>query len=605
MIMSRWKNISFQTKLLLVFFLLSIIPALLIGTTAYQRSSDMLHNQTEQDLEVILAQLNTTIERQINDFDRFSVLPYFMPDIFSYLNKPYFSKEQWGTAEINAQRTMARLMSAYPSINSSIDGLMLYGMNGTINGYRASLESAINIDVNMKDDPWYKEVLAQQGGFVITGVNEIQQFTGSPFKAIVGARLLMDDNYRPLAVIAIFISPDFIQKIVHSLQLHNVQVTVLDSSRNLIYATDPNLAERIRSIGADQKKGVWEIDVSKDNARVTFSGVSLKSDYLGWKIYMGVNSEEMLKGSRSIRNFTIVIIIILVFVAASVSWLLARGISKPIYRLIRSMREVERGEFSIPSSIVREDEIGQLQSSYGRMVNRLDELVSSIEEKERQKRNAELYALRARIQPHFLYNTLNSIRMLAILQHSTHIAKLIQSLSKLLHANMKLDSELVPLQDEIRLQKHYASLMDLRYTHVFEIEWDIPEQVQNAAVPPMLLQPLIENAIFHGAKGLERKLNIVVQARLEAGTTDTLIIEISDNGIGFPDRALEMLYDQTNDSDSKNIGLRNVRDRIRLRFGEDYGLTLERLEGHTRIILKMPYRIMEKEAHTNVEFTGG
>ncbi|TDG00754.1 sensor histidine kinase [Paenibacillus piri] len=588
--MSRWTNISFQTKLLLVFFLLSSIPAMLIGTTAYQRSSEMLNNQTGQDLDVILAQLNTSIERQINDFDRFSMLPYYMPDIFSFLNKPFVSKDQWGTAEINAQKTMVRLMSAYPSINSSIGGLMIYGMNGTTNGYRASLESSIDLSVNMKNDSWYREVLDQQGGFVITGVNEIRQFTGPPFNAIVGSRLLMDDNHRPLAVIAIFISSDFIQKIVQSLELRNVQVTVLDRERNLIYDTDPLLTERLRQIGTDIKKGAWEADIAADSGKVNYSGVSLKSDYLGWKIYMGVNSDELLKGSRSIRNFTIVIIIVLAFVAAAVSWLLARGLSKPIYRLIRSMREVERGKFSAPAAIVREDEIGQLEKSYVRMVHRLDELIYSIEEKERQKRNAELYALRARIQPHFLYNTLNSIRMLAILQQSPQIAKLIQSLNKLLHANMKLDSELVTLQDEIRLLKDYATLMDLRYTNVFEIEWRIPEQVMNAAVPPMLLQPLLENAIFHGAKGLERKLIITVEAGLEDGGR-TLSIVVADNGAGFSDEAWDKLQEPADDSEhTANIGLRNVRDRIQLRFGHDYGLTVDRDAGLTRIRLRMPYR---------------
>lgn len=598
--MSRWKNIRYQTKLVFIFILLSSIPVLLIGTMAYQKSSDMLHNQTEQDLNVILAQLNTSIERQIKDFDRFSMLPYYLPNIFSFLNKPFVSPENWGTAEINAQKTMVRLMSAYPSINTSINGLMVYGMNGTTNGYRVSGNPTINPVENVKEDNWYKKVLAQQGGFVITGVNDVRQFTGEPFKSIIGSRLLMDDNYHPLAVIAIFISPEFIPKFVRSLELPNVQVTVLDRERNLIYASDVKLAEQLRSIGLDNKKGKWETVVSEDSGRRTFSGVFLQSDYLGWKIYMGVNRDEMLKGSRSIRNFTIVIVIAVGFVAAVVSLLLARGLSKPISRLIRAMREVERGKFSVPVSLEREDEIGRLESSYGRMVHRLDELIQSIEEKERQKRNAELYALRARIQPHFLYNTLNSIRMLAILQQSSQIAKLIQSLNKLLHANMKLDSELVSLEDEIRLLKNYASLMDLRYTNVFEIEWQIPERVENASIPPMLLQPLLENAIFHGAKGLERKLHIVVAAWLE-DESRKLIIEIRDDGAGFQAGVLDF---NDSDADSSHIGLRNVQDRIRLRFGHEYGLTAQRIEGITHVIVEMPYKAMEMERDRHVESAG-
>ncbi|HTG67725.1 MAG TPA: sensor histidine kinase [Candidatus Udaeobacter sp.] len=592
--MSYWKNIRFQTKLFALFILLSSIPTLLLGAVAYQKSSEMFQDQMEQDLNVILAQLNTSIERQISDFDRFTMLPYYLPDIFSFLNKPYVSSEQWGSEEIEAQRTMARLMSAYPSINSSINGLMIFGMNGSINGYRISGNPSINLKENVKGDKWYKEVIANQGGFVITGVKEVKQFKGDPFKAIIGSRLLMDEDYHPLAVMAIFISPNFIPKIVRSLELPTVQVTVLDRDRNLIYASDPKLAEQLGSTIKDQRKGSWEIQASPDRGGTKYSGVFLQSDYLGWKIYMGVNQDEMLKGSRSIRNFTIIIVVALFFLAAAVSWLLARGLSKPIYRLIRSMRAVEKGDFSIPAAQEREDEIGRLESSYGRMVYRMGELILSIEEKERQKRHAELYALRARIQPHFLYNTLNSIRMLAILQQSTQIAKLIQSLNKLLHANMKLDSELVSLEDEIRMLKDYTNLMDLRYTNVFEVEWKIPETVQNASVPPMLLQPILENAIFHGANGLERKLNIAVSASL-TGDNRILIIEIRDDGAGFRDGMLALQGDNEEDANSSHIGLRNVRDRIRLRFGEEYGLSAKRDEGQTFVILKMPYKPMEKE----------
>ena len=588
--MARWKNTRFRTKLFLFFILLSTIPSLFIGTTAYRKSAEMLENQTRQDLNVILGQVNTAIERQIGDFDRFTMLPYFLPDFFSFLNKPYVSEDQWGTAEIRAQATMARLMSAYPSINTSIKGLMIYGMNGAVNGYRMNGPSAINPDERVKESDWYREVLEQKGGFVTTGVEEIRQFKGGSFKAIIGSRLLRDENFDELAVIAIFISPDFIPKIVRSLELPGVQVTVLDRERRLVYASDPLLAEKLGTVGEGEAKGSWEQTIFLPDGERTYGGMFKQSDYLGWKIYMGVDRDEMLAGSRSIRNFTLVVVVGLVFAGAGVSWLLARSLSKPLYRLIRSMREVEKGKFSVPVSFEREDEIGRLESSYGRMVLRLDEMVHSIEEKERQKRHAELYALRARIQPHFLYNTLNSIRMLAILQQSPRIAKLIHSLNKLLHANMKLDSELVTLEEEIRLLRDYAELMDLRYTNVFEIEWNVEEAVLATAVPPMLLQPLLENAIFHGAKGLERKLSIAVSARL-AGRS--VAIEIRDDGIGFSKEAMAKLNDRNEGEGSSHIGLSNVRERIRLRFGDEFGLRVESGGGATSVVLFVPFKTKE------------
>ncbi|GGG07404.1 histidine kinase [Paenibacillus albidus] len=600
--MRGWSNIRFQTKLFVVFILLSSVPALLIGTTAYHKSSEMLQDRTEQDLSVILTQLNTSIERQISDFDRFTMIPYYLPDIFSFLNQPYLSKDQWGSQEINAQKTMARLMSAYPSINSSINGLVVYGMNGTSNAYRLSGNSVMNPNLRFVDNPWYDEVIAKNGGFTITGVQEINQFNTDSFQAIVGARLLMDEEYQPLAVMAIYISPNFIPKIVRSLELSTVQVAVFDRDQRVIYSSEPALTDKLKSFGQGQTKGGWETEASSDTRQIGYNGVFLESDYLGWKTYLGVDREELLAGSRSIRRFTLFIIVALVFITAAASWLLARSLSKPIYRLIRSMRDVEKGKFAVTVPVGRGDEIGRLEGSYGRMVTRLDELVHSIEEKERQKRHAELYALRARIQPHFLYNTLNSIRMLAILQQSPHIAKLIQALNKLLQANMKLDSELVSLQEELQMLRDYVSLMDLRYTNVFTVDWKVPEEFLHLPIPPMLLQPLLENAIFHGAKGLDRNLHITVTA-MPGQDQRALILEIIDDGAGFPPGVINL--DNAPDApDSSQIGLRNVRDRIRLRFGEEYGLEMLRIDNLTIMRVSIPLMSMQLGGDSHVESTG-
>ncbi|WP_338553612.1 sensor histidine kinase [Paenibacillus sp. KS-LC4] len=601
--MRRWRNARYQTKLLILFFLLSCIPAFIIGAVGSTKSSSTLEAQTTQDLKVILAQFNASIERQISDFDRFSMLPYFMPEVFAFLNKPAISPEQWGTEEINAQKTMARLMSAYPSINSSIKGLMVYGMNGSINGYRIDGDSPLNGAYDAKDEDWYKEVMAGKGHFTVTGIQNIQQFKSNSFEAIIGARLLMDEDYKPLAVTAMFISPRFISNLVRSLELPNAQVTVVDRDGNLIYASNRMLAAELQKHTSQNKQqDEWEISIDEQAGSKTFSGVSLKSNYLEWQIYMGVDKDAMLQSSRSIQSFTLFIIIFVAVLAAVASLLIARGFSQPISRLISSMRKVEKGQFFTPEAHGRSDEIGQLESSYGRMVIRLEELIQSIEEKERQKRHAELYALRARIQPHFLYNTLNSIRMLAVLQQSGQIAKLIQSLNKLLHANMKLDSELVTFEEEIRLLRDYATLMDLRYTNVFEMEWLIPPELNQAAIPPMLLQPLLENAIFHGAKGLERKLHITLAARLDSKDSRLLVIELRDDGSGFDSHALELLKRPQSDTGAQNIGLRNVQDRIRLRFGEEYGLFFERTDTQTIVTVRMPYRILEKEEIADVEF---
>ncbi|MHA6531148.1 cache domain-containing sensor histidine kinase [Paenibacillus sp. BAC0078] len=585
----KWRKLSYNRKLFITFLLIGSLPVLLLGTIAYKKSSRTLQAQTEQDLQVIAGQLNSAIEKQISDFDRFSILPYYMPEAFKLLSQPYVPEDEWGSAELNSQKQLVRLMSAYPSINTSIKGMVLYGMNGAISAYRTSASSTVNRAYDASGESWYKAALEQKGGFVVSGVHEIKQFDGKSFQAVTGARLLLDDNMRPLALIALHISPDFIEKIIRSSQLHNSVVTVVDADNHLVYTSDSQIAEPLLGQLTQKKpQSIWMTEGTGTDGKVVYRGVMKQSKYLGWTIYLGKNQNELLRDSRSIRQYTFIIAVILVFAAAAVAWLMARSLSGPILQLIRSMRSVEQGKFEGVEPPLRQDEIGQLHLSYSRMVKRLDSLVKSIAEKERQKRKAELYALTLRIQPHFLYNTLNSIRMLAILQQSHQIGRLIHSLNRLLQSYMKIEDELMPLSEEIALLQTYAELMDLRYTNTFAVEWEIPEELRGAGIPPMLLQPVLENAIFHASKGLNRILQIQIRASLD-GSGSTLQIEVCDDGTGIPeDQIIRLLNDRKQDGTS-SIGLNNVNDRVRLRFGADYGLQLNRLQQGTAVTITLPY----------------
>lgn len=589
-----WRRMKYKTKLNISLVLLSCIPAVLIGAIAYQQSYNTLVSQTEKDFQIIVSQLNASIERQISDFDSFTMLPYYLPNIFSYLNQPSLSTEMWGTEELEAQRTITRLMSAYPSIHSSISGLIIYGMNGTVSGYRMDGDEKLNLEHSVETEGWYQTAIKREGGFIITGVEQIHSFRGKPFEAIIGARMLRDEDFKPLAVIEIMISPRFIPNIVKSLNLQDVQITVIDQNGEPIYTSDQALAEQLRQMNTADASGAWELNMSTESGKVVYMGNYEQSEYLGWTVYMGVNKHEMLASSRYIRNLTFIMIAFISVLSGIVSWFLARGLSKPIYRLIRSMRDVEKGVFAPPLIQKRSDEIGQLEESYIRMIHRLNELVRSIEEKESQKRHAELYAQRARIQPHFLYNTLNSIRMLAILHQDQQIAKLLQSLSKLLQANLKFDSELISLKDEIALLEAYSQLMDLRYTNVFEVEWKLDERALQASIPPMLLQVLMENAIFHGAKGLERLLHITVEVQF--ASPYTLYIHLYDNGVGLDAAAINWLLSSPAAANgTKRIGLCNVRDRVQLCFGKDYGLYASCKDGITCMTVHIPFIMHARE----------
>lgn len=589
-----WNRLSYMEKLFLLFAAIGSIPALIIGMNAYRMSAQMLEAQGERDLQVIANQLMGSIERQISDFDRFTLLPYFTPETFEFLKTP-LPAEDWDYAQVNAQKKLLRLMSAYPSIHASIRGMVLYDMNGRGSGYRISGISQIDEDLSVFQEPWYLEALNGKGRFVVTGLHEVRHFSQDSFMAITGARTIVDDKLNPLAVLAIHISPEFIGKIVKATELQDAYIAVTDAVGRPVYLSGEASEDDLPELTAQSDHGKWELET------INYSGVTEHSDYLGWTLHLGQDRDELFHGIYAFRRFTFVTAVALVLAAAFVSFWLAKGLSTPIRRLIRVMREVELGNFTAPAILKQKDEIGQLYLNFSRMVKRLEEMVQSIAEKERQKRHAELYAQRARIQPHFLYNTLNSIRMLAILQQNNQIAKLIQSLNKLLRAIIRYNDDLVPLREEIELLRSYAELMELRYTNLFVIRWHIPEEVMNASTPPMLLQPVLENAIFHASNGLNRELRITVSAHL--GSDRVLNIEVADDGIGMTDAQMASLLDDRNED--SHVGLRNVNERIRLRFGMPYGVSLARPAGPgTCVRIRMPYQPIVQGRDSHVEPDG-
>jgi len=616
-----WNNLSYQTKLLCTIYLLCIIPTTCVGLIAYRQSVDSLEKRVNEDLQVIIGQFNNTLEKQVQDFERYSMLPYSTEEIFEIIASPFAPRDQWGYRELSNQQRLIQLISTYPSVNSMIEGMLFYGTNGSIYGYRTSGDKSINPDYKPFEESWYKQAIEREGGLVISGLRDEAQFNGEPFKTITIARQLIDRDYEPAAVVAVDIKPAFIQKTVRSLSFKNVHVTVAGPD-GYVYSSDPEITEKLlesrdgpeakRSAGGGVSKYAeasgtrsvvstasreFRLQSTVGGDSRAWNGVSKYNDYTGWTTYLLVDRAELLEESAAIKNLTFLVVLVVLVGAALISWLLARGLSRPIRIMIRSMSKVEKGNFEAKAILPyeRKDELGQLQYRYNRMVAHLDELVSSIEESEKQKRLAELYAHRARINPHFLYNTLNSIRMLAMLQQSNHIARLLQSLSKLLHSNMKMVQELVLLKDEIELLKEYSLLMELRYTNRFVVRWAVEERALNAKVPVMLLQPLLENAIFHGPRSMEQQLEIAVTAEL---TDDgrQLRIAVEDDGKGIEADKLKELNASAGDGEM-SIGVRNVRDRIRLRYGLPYGVTVESEPGAwTRTTLLLPYQPGEENA---------
>jgi two-component system sensor histidine kinase YesM len=257
--------------------------------------------------------------------------------------------------------------------------------------------------------------------------------------------------------------------------------------------------------------------------------------------------------------------------------------------MIKKMKEVENGNLDISINVRRRDEIGQLGVSFNNMIYDIKYLISKLVEEERNKKEIELEALHAQINPHFLYNTLNTIKWMAKMQGARNISSTVTALIKLLRVSINLSNEKVTLEEEIEYVKNYVLIQKMRFNEQFEVNYNTDEDCLKCTIPKLILQPIVENSIIYGSgEDGAHRLNICISAQREG---ENLIIRIVDNGPGIEDEVLKRIFKaEKNVNKFSVVGLHNVNERIKHYYGEAYGITISTGIGKgTSVGINLPF----------------
>jgi two-component system sensor histidine kinase YesM len=277
--------------------------------------------------------------------------------------------------------------------------------------------------------------------------------------------------------------------------------------------------------------------------------------------------------------------------ALYISIYLSKKYTTPITSMQDSMKHVEDGDLHVHLEPVGEDEFADLAKSFNHMVKRIRALINVVYEKQVQLRKSEYKALEAQINPHFLYNSLDSIIWLLKMGQSNDAIIMLNNLVILFRIALSKGNELISIQKEIQHIESYLIIQSMRYSKKFDYRLDVPEKFTKYKTLKLLLQPLVENAIYHGLSEDKPKLTIEVDVM---GIYDRIIFVVKDNGAGIPPKKLDKLKDilqddDMSDNDSDSYGLRNVNGRIKAYFGSEYGLTVDSVLGEgTTIFVSIP-----------------
>ena len=450
---------------------------------------------------------------------------------------------------------------------------------------QAWYKNAITSNRSVLTSSHVQHVIRGERPWVITVSRGVRNFTGSGNREGV---VFIDLNYSAISELCD-------QNSIGS----KGYVFLLDQDGNVVYhPQQQQLYNELQTENIDLVMNTDKetlMDGSGDNARIyTIS----RSEKTGWTVVGCTNVAELLKDSKKARSIYVLVAAILVVVALVLSNFIARNITRPLQQLRDSMARVQEGDFGAAEvEVTSRNEVGSLTRSFNVMTSRIQELMKQNIYEQQQKRKSELKALQSQINPHFLYNTLDSIIWMAEGKKNEEVVVMTASLARLLRQSISNEEEQVSIGQEVEYARSYLTIQKMRYKDKLEFQIQVDAQIMRVPIIKLVLQPLIENAIYHGLKYKEGKGLLIVRGYREG---ENAVLQIKDNGAGMDEQTLSHIFEKHKvNYRSNGVGVYNVQKRLQLYYGMDYGITYSSKQGEgttASIVIPMNVIPMKQEA---------
>lgn len=465
--------------------------------------------------------------------------------------------------------------------------IVIQGEDGFV--YSSYKEGSYDFE-SLKTQLWYKKSYDEQGdmSFVSYKNNFIckEEKAGYVFG---GFSKIKDASGNVLGSILVSVDENVLESLYAGFETDG-NVYIFDKKGNVVSSRDKSILGK-NMIGVENFRKLYgngSSHIIKKLGKYYFLSNCYDSQ-TGWTIVEEIPCEIMFSVLINMTGYLAVSMVVFLLTAAFVSYGQAKRISYPIANLCKSMQRVSSGEFICVQEEKACNEVLALEKNFNNMSEKIKVLLEDIKNNEKEKRKSEINFLRAQINPHFLYNTLFSIQCMAELNKNEQAVKMIKAFIALLRKTLSTDRDLIPLVEELENTKSYIELERIRYPNIMDYEIEVSTELEACHVPALILQPIVENAIFHGLEAKASGGLIVVEVfKYE----DDLLINISDDGKGMDSRRLKEVrarIDLDEDEAKKSIGLINVSGRIKINFGKEYGLTIDSKEDvGTCVSIRLP-----------------
>ncbi|WP_017810749.1 cache domain-containing sensor histidine kinase [Clostridium saccharoperbutylacetonicum] len=582
MIEKYFKIKTIKNRFLAVMIILIIFPIPLIGIISFINSSNMIENNHKASY---LLNLQKSSELMDNNLKNTTNIMRSITSNENLRNELKSSNEVTEATDnyfpIQSVNVFSRIFREYTIDTTYIDSICLYDNDGRLYYFGTKFSGATVLKNNpydkIKEKNWYKEAIKANGKEVILGYNildeESREFSFSTVKLVRDV-----DTLKPIGLMIINVKENAFTKAFPNINPDSEEGTflVLDKNKNNNNNNSPIV---FMNRNDEDIKKIVDNSQEFNSSTLEKQGYSVSSytnDITGWEIVHIIKKSQLLKDTRLIGVYTAIVCLVTILFALILSIVFSNTINKPIKRLKRAISDVGKGKRDITEEF-GDDEIGILGNQFKVMVKENLELNERITSSKLKQREAELKLLQAQINPHFLYNTLDSIYWLAKIKKVDDIADMAIALSDIFKLSLNKGSEITTVRNEIKQVQSYLIIQNLRYKDRFKVDIDIDDKIMDYEIIKLIIQPFIENAMIHGLepKAGDGEINII--GKLEG---DEIVFVIEDNGIGVEDI----------NKFNSGYGIKNVQERIELYYGEEYGVTFEsEINKGTIVTIKIPF----------------
>jgi two-component system sensor histidine kinase YesM len=563
---------SIQTKLTLT-FLLILLPLVGVSIFANFYSQGILNEQISDRTKGALLTTLEYVDQLTKNMDQQTLLIASNPnivDIWKGIENPLSPDHLYGIHTVQQQLT------ALTNVNGAVkDAFIIHGESA--NGV-STLKGGVKWP-DVKKEFWFQQTIAAKGGLVVyvptrDGYNQSSYMSGDMIYYIRMLDVLSNNKEPNVMILAV--DKNSFQKIIQNLQTsNNINITLLYND-GFVLETNPNSAHihEEQPFSIEVKSGIWTIRLEQPRS-------------------------EVFKLSQTLQQFTYLITVISIVLAVWIAWLVYNGISKPLHQLSSAFKQFSSGNLAFEVVHQRRDEFGFVMNGFNRMAATQRKMIEENYEKELRLAKAEFSLLQSQINPHFLYNTLDSIYSVALTKQIPAISEMVINLARFFRVSLGKGRDSFTLAETVQHLMYYIRVQQIRSDH-FTVEMDLEEETKGIPILKLLLQPIVENAIIHGLEKSPDEGHLYIRSRI---VEESLHVEVEDTGAGISaDRLMEIneemdkitstsYFNSADKPSNLYYGLKNVKSRIKLYYGGEANLIVESQEGEgTKVTLLLPLR---------------